>query len=247
MAVTKGHGNPNWTREEVILALDLYFDCGGKMPSAKDPRVVELSRVLRAFPYHSAAARKSSFRNPDGIAFKLQNLRQLDTGEGLKNVSRVDREIWEEFGRDPVGTKKLTQLIKAGIKVVDEIKEDHALYVFAEGRVVTETHLLRERSPMLRNHLLADRRKKFAFRCEICGREPTVANKTLAEAFFEAHHVFPLSIGGERKTKISDMALLCACCHRMVHCAISQKRKWLSVEEARSLITGDGVKSAVDS
>jgi len=29
MAVTHGHGNPKWTRDETILALDLYFDCKG--------------------------------------------------------------------------------------------------------------------------------------------------------------------------------------------------------------------------
>lgn len=80
MAVTSGHGNPKWTREEVILALELYFECGERIPSAEDPRVRSLSELLRAFPHHSEAARKESFRNPDGVAFKLQNLRQVATG-----------------------------------------------------------------------------------------------------------------------------------------------------------------------
>ena len=31
MAVTGGRGNPNWTREEVILALDLYFELEGAL------------------------------------------------------------------------------------------------------------------------------------------------------------------------------------------------------------------------
>lgn len=239
MAVTQGHGNPNWTREEVVLALDLYFDSNGKIPSTKDPRVVELSEVLRAFPYHSAAARKPSFRNPDGVAFKLQNLRQVDTGEGLGNVSRVDREVWEEFGHDRFRTKQFAQLIRAGIEVVDEVREERAAYeVFAEGRVVTETHLRRERDPSLRERLLDDRKKKSELRCEICGRGPAAADAALAEAIFEAHHVLPLAAGGERKTRLTDMALLCACCHRMIHSAISQQRRWLSIEDARSLIIG---------
>lgn len=93
MAVTHGHGNPHWTRDEVILALDLYFDCKGKVPGAADPRVQELSEVLRAFPHHGASARKDSFRNPDGVAFKLQNIRQVATGKGLGNVSKADREV----------------------------------------------------------------------------------------------------------------------------------------------------------
>lgn len=79
MAVTQGHGNPKWTREETILALDLYFDCEDQIPSSNDSRVKGLSELLRSFPYHTHAARKESFRNPDGVAFKLQNLRQVAT------------------------------------------------------------------------------------------------------------------------------------------------------------------------
>lgn len=237
MAVTKGHGNPNWTREEIILALDLYFDCGGHMPSAEDQRVRELSEVLRAFPYHSSAARKPSFRNPDGVAFKLQNLRQVATGKGLGNVSRADRAVWEELGSDPKRTKELARLIKTGIQVVSEVREDSPAYeVFAEGRVVTETHLRRERDPRLRDRLLADRRSKAALRCEMCGRVPDVTDVALSESIFEAHHIIPLSVGAERKTRLSDMALLCACCHRIIHKAIAIKGSWLSVAQARSLV-----------
>jgi 5-methylcytosine-specific restriction enzyme A len=237
MAVTKGHGNPNWTREEIILALDLYFDCEGRIPSAEDPRVRELSEVLRAFPYHRLAARKPSFRNPDGVAFKLQNLRQLDTGKGLGNVSRADKSVWKELGSDPKRTKELAQLIRAGIHIVSEIPEDSpAFEEFAEGRVVTETHHRRERDPQLRKRLLADRRSKSALKCEMCGREPEVSDVALSESIFEAHHVIPLSAGAERKTKLSDMALLCACCHRIIHKAISIKGSWLSVAQARMFI-----------
>lgn len=29
MAKTQGYSNPDWSRSEVILALDLYMECGG--------------------------------------------------------------------------------------------------------------------------------------------------------------------------------------------------------------------------
>ena len=100
MTVTHGHGNPDWTRDEVVLALDLYFGCNGSIPSKSDARVVALSKLLRVFPYHANAARRESFRNPDGVVFKLQNLRQVATGKGLGNVSRTDREVWGELGNN---------------------------------------------------------------------------------------------------------------------------------------------------
>lgn len=209
MAVTHGHGNPNWTRDEIILALDLYFDCRAMIPGKFDPRVTALSEILRAFPHHSIAARKASFRNPDGVAFKLQNLRQVATGRGLGNVSRTDRAIWNELGHDPERTKHLATLIRDGIKAIEGVGEDlSGDDVFAEGKVVTETHVRRERDPKLRERLLAQRRKSGGLRCDICGCTPSDYSPHLGEAVFEAHHLVPLAAGQERKTQLKDMSLL---------------------------------------
>ena len=60
MAATSGHGNPKWMRDEVILALDLYFQLDGKVPSSTDQRIVNLSQLLRRLPYHEIAAKKPS-------------------------------------------------------------------------------------------------------------------------------------------------------------------------------------------
>lgn len=237
MAVTKGHGNPKWTRDEVILALDLYFACAGKMPSPKDRRIIELSEILRAFPHHALAARKTSFRNPDGVAFKLQNLRQLDTGEGLGNVSQVDRAVWSEFIKDRERVKTTANLIREGINVINETHSDDDLQeFFSEGRVLTETHLRRERDLSLRTRLLQQRKSKGELCCEICDWNAATVEPTVVDACFEAHHILPLC-SGERKTKLSDLALLCACCHRMIHCAITKNGRWVSIEEAKRLIS----------
>jgi 5-methylcytosine-specific restriction enzyme A len=95
---TTGQGNPKWTREETILALHLYFLCEGKAPSKTDPRVVSLSEELRA-RNPAASQVRANFRNPDGVVFKLQNLRSVATGKGFHNASSMDREVWEELGR----------------------------------------------------------------------------------------------------------------------------------------------------
>lgn len=237
MAITSGHGNPKWTREEVILALELYFECGDRIPSATDQRVVALSELLRVFPHHSEAARKESFRNPDGVAFKLQNLRQVATGRGLGNVSQTDRAVWDELGSSPSKVKELSALIRAGINALYEVRENEPEYeVFAEGRVVTETHLRRERNPKLRARLIERRSKDKGLSCDICGKTPGTVPSNLAESIYEAHHVVPLAAGDERTTKLSDMALLCACCHRLVHKAIASQGRWLSLAEARGII-----------
>ncbi|CAN7661058.1 HNH endonuclease [Devosia sp. LjRoot16] len=42
---------------------------------------------------------------------------------------------------------------------------------------------------------------------------------------FEAHHVTSVADAGERKTKVTDLALLCATCHRLLH-IIARGRAW---------------------
>jgi len=51
--------------------------------------------------------------------------------------------------------------------------------------------------------------------------------------FIEAHHTKALAALVENaKTKLEDLALLCANCHRMIH---SQK-PWLSIAELRAIL-----------
>lgn len=239
MAVTHGHGNPRWNRDETILALEAYFALAGKNPSAKDPQIIALSETLRALPYHGEAARKPTFRNPDGAAFKVQNLRSRETGKGLGNVSRIDREIWAELGSNPAEVTRLASLIRAGIAAdlqqvpaSDEFDDTE----FYEGRLLTQTHVRRERNPSVRKALLR-KREGDAMYCDLCGETHQALPPELRAAAFEAHHVVPIGAAGERATKLSEMALVCATCHRLVHRLISLRRAWVSLPEAKALLT----------
>jgi 5-methylcytosine-specific restriction protein A len=236
MAVTKGHGNPNWTRDEVILALDLYHICGGQLPGPTDDRVHELSALLRAFPHHSNAARQKSFRNPDGVAFKLQNLRSVATGAGLKNTSKIDREVWEEFGDDPALTHELGKLIRQSIVIINDFPLPEDEEEFSEGKSATKVHIRRERSRKLRMELFALRLKQGGLSCDLCTIDGSKIDPALRDSMFESHHIIPLSVAGEKKTKVKDMALLCANCHRLLHRAIAKRKQWLSIEEAKGIL-----------
>jgi 5-methylcytosine-specific restriction enzyme A len=65
---------------------------------------------------HPASKRKASFRNSDGGAFKLLNLRSVATGKGMPNASLVDREIWSEFGGDLVAVGAEAAAVRAQFK-----------------------------------------------------------------------------------------------------------------------------------
>ena len=240
MARTHGHGNPNWTRDETILALRLYFECGETVPSKSDSRVQQLSAVLRTLPYHADAARNETFRNADGVAFKLHNLRSVATGKGFSNTSKTDREIWESFGSTPERVIELASLIESSLKLgeVSALKStEDETEEFFEGRMLTLTHNRRERHPGVRQALLASRRRRGdILRCDLCGMHSSTQEPTFEDTIFEAHHVLPLGLAIERKTRLRDMALVCANCHRLIHRSIVHHKRWLDLEECRGLL-----------
>ena len=237
MARTHGHGNPDWTRDETILALALYLETGEAVPSKKDPRVQRLSSTLRALPYHAEAARRETFRNPDGVAFKLQNLRSVATGKGLGNISAMDREIWSTLGTSPERVRELATAIEKAIALQHQdptrIEEDEdSKEEFFEGRQLTLTHKRRERHPGVRKALLASRRKnETALSCDLCQTVSPAKDQALDDAIFEAHHLLPIGQALERKTVVKDMALVCASCHRLIHRLIIHHKRWLTLEE----------------
>jgi len=238
MARTGGHGNPNWTQDETILALDLYLQLGGRVPSKAAPEVIALSELLRAMPYHRDASKNANFRNPDGVAFKLMNIRQVATGRGFANVSRTDRIVWGEYGHQPDRVASLANSIRDGMTALEDLNpaEDAAeIEEFREGRVLTLLHYRRERDRKLRGRLL-DSRRASGLRCEMCGLERPKLSPDLQEALFETHHIHPLALTGDTRTRVSDLALLCACCHRIIHRMIAAAGRWISVEEAAELL-----------
>jgi len=235
MARTNGHGNPNWTRDETILALDLFLKLNGNVPTPKSSEIQALSTLLRSLPYHSEAAKQPTFRNPDGVGFKLMNIRQVATGRGLGNVSSMDRYIWAEFGDRPDDVHRIADAIKSGIIIAGSEQLPDVEQELPEGRLLTALHVRRERNPKVRKMLIDDRRAA-GFRCEICDLTRPDLEESLQESIFEAHHLLPLAEAGERKTKLSDLALLCACCHRLIHRAMASKARWMGLDEARALI-----------
>ena len=238
MAKTQGHGNPDWSRDEVILALELYLECGGSVPGGSDPRVIALSERLRGLGIHPPEARVGSFRNPDGVSFKLQNIRQVASGKGLANVSKVDREVWAAFGEKPAQVKSIAAAITALAapsqpSTIPEIDLDEE---FWEGRTLTAVHTRRERRPKLRRTLIALRAQAGPLTCEGCGWTAGAVSAEIAEAAFEAHHLTPLAAIGLSMTRLKDMALLCATCHRLVHRWIAKRGEWLTRDRIPAIV-----------
>ncbi|TRL35521.1 HNH endonuclease [Rhizobium straminoryzae] len=238
MPITKGQGNPDWTRDETVLALSLLYK-HGKPVDRHHPDVHALSRLLREATIHPPADRNERFRNPDGVALKLQNLfSAVDPNRGLSS-SKTDRALVEDYPPEKAADlERLASTIRDLIGRAEQFQpssEDDESAFFVEGEWLTTRHRRRERK--LRTKVLA-RRTEQQLRCEICAfSAPRHLDRFVQESYFEAHHTIPLAEAeGTRLTRVSDMALLCACCHRVIHKLMSSKRRWIGIEEARTLL-----------
>jgi putative restriction endonuclease len=77
---------PRWTRDQLLLALNLYHQTPFGKQHRTHPPIVELAERIG--------------RTPSAVAMKLSNFTYLDPaegGKGLSGASNADREIWEEF------------------------------------------------------------------------------------------------------------------------------------------------------
>ncbi|MBX3657955.1 MAG: HNH endonuclease [Ramlibacter sp.] len=107
---------------------------------------------------------------------------------------------------------------------------------FPEGRVKERLHAKRERnSTIVRLAKALAKKRDGRLSCECCGFDFGRTYGEFAADFIEAHHLTPLSgLKGEEvtQTKIEDLALVCANCHRMLH----RRRPWLGKGELRQLL-----------
>lgn len=232
MPITKGAGNPKWSWDETLLALDLLYRHGSPL-DRKHGDVIALSELLRSAQIHAIEGRKPSFRNPDGVALKMQNLMSaIDPHRGLSS-SKTDRKAVKEF---PQASAQILAVIASQISEAIDAGEDRDFSLgdeehFTEGQLLTSRH--RRRESKLRKKLLGNLSDEELV-CEVCAFAPPALDRRLRESFFEVHHVVPLSqFKGLTATRVRDLALLCAGCHRFLHKLTVLEKRWISVAEAR--------------
>lgn len=220
MADAPRQGNPDWTWDEEVLAFDLYLRV--EMVNDEHTDVVQLSQYLRSLPLHPVGARASSFRNPNGVARKLADIGTRDPrypDRKQTSGSRLDREIWARFGEDLSTVPLLAQQIRDATppSSAAPTEEEEVEGIEGRSRIVFRRHLSveRDRSLVLRKKR-AVRKSAGRLACEVCGYDFQEAFGPIGQDVADVHHLHPISLGA-RATKLSDLAILCANCHRIAH------------------------------
>ncbi|MCD0459122.1 HNH endonuclease [Roseiconus lacunae] len=213
--------------------------------SQSHPAIVSLSELLNQLPIHPKRSSSQNFRNPNGVYMKLGNFLRFDpgySGSGLSRGGKLEAKIWNEFADDHLHLQAVARAIKVGVQSIaldTNIPDDDEVQ-FPEGRVLYRVHRQRERCARL-----ALRKKETVenLACEVCGFDFGEAYGDVGKGYIECHHTTPVSeYQSDQKTKLKDLVLVCANCHRMLH----RKRPWLTVEQLRdSMMIGDAKHCAV--
>lgn len=229
--------NPPWHYDEIILALDFYFEHRPRIPEKYSEEIRDLSEMLRSLSVRLGNEVTSDYRNSNGVYMKLMNFKSVDPdyqGAGLASASAKDREVFETYAGDQPQLHETANAIRDGIRSKEPLlpEDQPGDDAVVEGRLLTRTHRSRER-----NASIVKRRKDAALKttgklaCEACGFNFEEVYGKHGQGFIECHHTVPLSqLRPDQPTKLSDLILLCSNCHRMSH----RGKQWLSLEKLRS-------------
>ena len=237
--------NPKWHRDEIILALDLYFRIENGQMHSKNVEVIKLSEILNKLPIYINRPDAEKFRNSNGIAIKLGNFMAIDpdySGKGMTSFSKLDKAVFMEFYKNKEDLHRIASQIKETTSSSETLNnlyyipddEDEENYKVKEGKVIYKLHKSIERN----NKINIRKKKEYYIKngkldCEVCGFDFHEIYGKLGDGFIECHHRIPLHvIGNQTETSLDDLALVCPNCHRMLHRGINNT----SLEESRDII-----------
>lgn len=242
-------GDMDWQWYELVVVADLLYLSGWQRTlRAGEEQVTELSRFLRGL--RPELGRANRYRSPNSVQRKLEDLRTSHPGYGGQSTKggRLTAQVAEAFLADPEGmhraaqaVRRLGQTIGQPDPVTGETDDvglaeggGAAVAEAVEGRVFRRLVAVRERDPKLRQAKIDQSRAvRGHIACETCGFDFEAVYGDLGSGFIHVHHAVPLHLSGEVESGLTDLVLLCANCHQMIHRA---RPRWKTPDELRAII-----------
>ena len=184
-----------YTPDQVVVADDATFEyiVSGSIGHDFNPPI-ELNDLLWFQGFLKSQANFSLGINEIKDKFAIENLTTLTSGVDIVSL----------FASESTSLPEDIDVLDIGA---------------TEGLGVYVSHLRRER-----NRTVIDSKKERVLAehgrltCEVCGFDFAAIYGKLGDGYCEVHHKTPLaSLSGTRVTALSDLAIVCSNCHRVLH------------------------------
>ena len=147
----------NWTREETMLAFELYCTLPKGQDTVHNPRIRELAKVIN--------------RSDNSVKLKLQNFKSCDPSYtedgriGLSNASKLDWDVCNEFLNDWDSLIVEINDIKSRFGLPQNVQVDLGENMPPTAKDITRMQKVRQGQAFFRRALLAS----YGSRCCITG------------------------------------------------------------------------------
>jgi putative restriction endonuclease len=182
----------HWSRDELIVAFNLYCRIPFGRIHKANPEVIELANNIG--------------RTPSAVAMKMVNFASLDpfhqkrNVKGLQHIGKMDKQIWEEFHKnwESLAFKSQQSLARLNKKTDDDYSIDILLLepdIPTEARKTTRVRLVQR---FFRDTVLSS----YNYSCTVC--------KINLSKMLNASHIIPWSIDKNRRADPTNGLSLCA-------------------------------------
>jgi predicted HNH restriction endonuclease len=153
-----------------------------------------------------------------------------------RHLHMLERHGLLVFDTSPVNLTQVQDAARLTFLTAPVNEDDESSY--PEGSTFFVAHRRLERDGELPTRAKEKRLAETGeLACDVCSFSFTKAYGELGIGFIEAHHTVPVSeLAGRRKTQLSELALVCSNCHRMLH----RGARVLSVAELREIMRTRG-------
>ena len=180
--------SPDWTREEILVAFYLYSQVPYSEAREDHPMIVKFSELLSRRTVGSVRAKLGNLYGTSPVAKSKGH-------KGLRNISKLDKIIWEEYEADPEG------IISEAIEVVNRLNNrtsegwivDGHPFMVPIGEDKMALTKQRVRQDIFRGEVL----RAYDGKCCISG----ISDRNV----LNASHIKPWSVcNGEEKTSVRN-------------------------------------------
>ena len=217
--------NAPFTRDEVILALDVLYFSGEERLSPDSYAIRELSRILQNLPIHPLEKRNPDFRNPNGVFRQISAFRATSKkGKRDPNVGKLFYSVAMEY------QNRIEELHQ----IADAIRRNETYFLgpnrlkneeeFPEGILLEYLYRMIEK----RDGIVA-----FDYnRCSICQLQPRAIYKSNGNLLERHLVVSPVELDGAQHYGDNDFITVCPNCHAALH----RFRPWLKKNESEAVL-----------